>query len=191
MNSRRFIIRSPRRRGAKSIAGRRWWSHGLSLGGELFDDLIGDGKYAYVRFDSAKVNIAPNSQKATWFKLVRLPVPHPLQVRGSGVLGSRAGVDRGRSGALRRLRDGNTGLRASPGAPRRAGCRMSGAPPIVDVEGLTVDFLGGSKPLRAVGGVDLTLRAGEVLALLGESGSGRRFIIRSPDRRWLAAFLGW
>jgi peptide/nickel transport system ATP-binding protein len=68
---------------------------------------------------------------------------------------------------------------------------MSGAPPIVDVEGLTVDFLGGSKPLRAVGGVDLTLRAGEVLALLGESGSGRRFIIRSPDRRWLAAFLGW
>jgi hypothetical protein len=31
---------------------------------------FGDGKYAYIRLDSAKVNVAPNSQKATWFKLV-------------------------------------------------------------------------------------------------------------------------
>ena len=45
--------------------------------------------------------------------------------------------------------------------------------PIVDVQDLTVDFRGGAKPLRAVAGVDLTLRPGEVLALLGESGSGR------------------
>jgi peptide/nickel transport system ATP-binding protein len=59
---------------------------------------------------------------------------------------------------------------------------MSGAPPIVDVEGLTVDFRGGAKPLRAVGGVDLTLRAGEVLALLGESGSGKSVTLRALMR---------
>jgi len=69
--------------------------------------------------------------------------------------------------------------------------RMSGtsAPtPIVDVENLTVDFHGGPKPLRAVAGVDLTLRPGEVLALLGESGSGKSVTLRAlmrllPERR--------
>lgn len=59
---------------------------------------------------------------------------------------------------------------------------------IVDVEGLTVDFLGGAKPLRAVAGVDLTLRRGETLALLGESGSGKSVTLRAlmrllPERR--------
>jgi peptide/nickel transport system ATP-binding protein len=59
---------------------------------------------------------------------------------------------------------------------------------IVDVEGLTVDFLGSTKPLRAVAGVDLTLRRGETLALLGESGSGKSVTLRAlmrllPERR--------
>src|SRR5258706_3962164 len=59
---------------------------------------------------------------------------------------------------------------------------------IVGVEGLTVDFLGGAKPVRAVAGVDLTLRAGETLALLGESGSGKSVTLRAlmrllPERR--------
>jgi peptide/nickel transport system ATP-binding protein len=59
---------------------------------------------------------------------------------------------------------------------------------IVDVKGLTVDFHGGAKPLRAVAGVDLTLRAGETLALLGESGSGKSVTLRAlmrllPERR--------
>src|ERR1700722_20480150 len=58
---------------------------------------------------------------------------------------------------------------------------------IVDVQGLTVDFLGGAetsraKPLRAVAGVDLTLRPGEVLALLGESGSGKSVTLRALMR---------
>jgi peptide/nickel transport system ATP-binding protein len=53
---------------------------------------------------------------------------------------------------------------------------------IVDVEGLTVDFLGGAKPLRAVAGVDLTLRRGETLALLGESGSGKSVTLRALMR---------
>jgi peptide/nickel transport system ATP-binding protein len=60
--------------------------------------------------------------------------------------------------------------------------------PIVQVEGLTVDFLGGVKPVRAVADVDLTLRPAEVLALLGESGSGKSVTLRAlmrllPERR--------
>jgi peptide/nickel transport system ATP-binding protein len=60
--------------------------------------------------------------------------------------------------------------------------------PIVDVAGLTVDFLGGAKPVRAVADVSLTLRPGEVLALLGESGSGKSVTLRAlmrllPERR--------
>jgi peptide/nickel transport system ATP-binding protein len=65
---------------------------------------------------------------------------------------------------------------------------MSGAPPIVEVSGLTVDFVGGEKPVRAVAGVDLKLRPGEALALLGESGSGKSVTLRAlmrllPERR--------
>jgi peptide/nickel transport system ATP-binding protein len=59
---------------------------------------------------------------------------------------------------------------------------------IVDVEGLTVDFRTGRKPLRAVCDLGLTLRAGEVLAMLGESGSGKTVMLRAltrllPERR--------
>ncbi|HEX9462682.1 MAG TPA: ABC transporter ATP-binding protein, partial [Alphaproteobacteria bacterium] len=53
------------------------------------------------------------------------------------------------------------------------------ADPIVDVRGLTVDFSGGPRPVRAVAGVDLALARGEVLALLGESGSGKSVTLRS------------
>jgi peptide/nickel transport system ATP-binding protein len=60
--------------------------------------------------------------------------------------------------------------------------------PIVQVEGLTVDFFGGVKPVRAVADVNLTLHPGEVLALLGESGSGKSVTLRAlirllPERR--------
>jgi peptide/nickel transport system ATP-binding protein len=61
------------------------------------------------------------------------------------------------------------------------------AAPIVEAAGLTVDFLG-ARPLRVVTGVDLVLRPGEVLALLGESGSGKSVTLRAlmrllPERR--------
>jgi peptide/nickel transport system ATP-binding protein len=59
---------------------------------------------------------------------------------------------------------------------------------LVDVRNLTVDFLAGHAPLRAVAGLDLMLRAGEVLALLGESGSGKTVTLRAlmrllPEKR--------
>jgi peptide/nickel transport system ATP-binding protein len=59
---------------------------------------------------------------------------------------------------------------------------------LVAVRNLTVDFLAGDKPLRAVAGLDLMLQAGEVLALLGESGSGKTVTLRAlmrllPEKR--------
>ena len=50
---------------------------------------------------------------------------------------------------------------------------------ILEIENLRVTFLGGSKPVRAVDGVDLSLERGEVLALLGESGSGKSVTLRT------------
>ncbi len=51
--------------------------------------------------------------------------------------------------------------------------------PILEIEKLTVVFTGGNKPVRAVDGVDFHLGRGEVVALLGESGSGKSVTLRS------------
>jgi peptide/nickel transport system ATP-binding protein len=59
---------------------------------------------------------------------------------------------------------------------------MSDGAAIVDVQGLTVDFRTGRKSLRAVCDLALTVRAGEVLALLGESGSGKTVTLRALTR---------
>ena len=56
---------------------------------------------------------------------------------------------------------------------------MSNPPSIVRIENLHVTFTGGAKPVRAVAGVNLTLDRGEVVALLGESGSGKSVTLRS------------
>ena len=50
---------------------------------------------------------------------------------------------------------------------------------ILRVENLSVTFTGGAKPVRAVDGVDLDVKRGEVVALLGESGSGKSVTLRS------------
>ncbi|MFM2421956.1 MAG: hypothetical protein RL291_486 [Pseudomonadota bacterium] len=47
------------------------------------------------------------------------------------------------------------------------------------IENLGVTFLAGAKPVRAVDGVDLSVKRGEVIALLGESGSGKSVTLRS------------
>jgi peptide/nickel transport system ATP-binding protein len=51
--------------------------------------------------------------------------------------------------------------------------------PFVDIKNLTVTFTGGRKPVHAVGGVDLQVQRSEVVALIGESGSGKSVTLRS------------
>lgn len=45
--------------------------------------------------------------------------------------------------------------------------------PVLSVRGLTTVFGNGAHELRALDGVDLTVHAGEIVALVGESGSGK------------------
>ncbi len=52
------------------------------------------------------------------------------------------------------------------------------AAPLVEVEGLRVTFHG-TRTVHAVNGVSLSLRAGEVLGILGESGSGKSVTLKT------------
>ncbi|XUY28638.1 ABC transporter ATP-binding protein [Agrobacterium sp. rho-8.1] len=56
---------------------------------------------------------------------------------------------------------------------------MSEIAPMIDIKDLSVTFRRGRNPVRAVNGVSLTVRPGEVVALLGESGSGKSVTMRS------------
>ena len=49
----------------------------------------------------------------------------------------------------------------------------------VDIQDLNVTFTGGRKPVHAVSGVDLRVKRGEVVALIGESGSGKSVTLRA------------
>lgn len=50
---------------------------------------------------------------------------------------------------------------------------------LVNIKNLNVTFTAGRKPVRAVDGVNLEIRRGEVVALIGESGSGKSVTLRS------------
>ena len=50
---------------------------------------------------------------------------------------------------------------------------------MVEIKDLRVTFTGGSKPVTAVNGVSLKVQRGEVVALIGESGSGKSVTLRT------------
>src|SRR6516164_2518498 len=56
------------------------------------------------------------------------------------------------------------------------------AEPLVRCEDLTVRFVGRDSAVHAVSGVSFTLDAGEVLCILGESGSGKSVTLRAMMR---------
>ena len=51
--------------------------------------------------------------------------------------------------------------------------------PLVDIRDLSVSFSGGRAPVQAVSGVSLQVQRGEVVALIGESGSGKSVTLRT------------
>lgn len=58
----------------------------------------------------------------------------------------------------------------------------------IKIENLNITFNAGKKPVKAVDGVNLSVKRGEVIALIGESGSGKSVTLRSvlklhPPRR--------
>lgn len=60
--------------------------------------------------------------------------------------------------------------------------------PLVQIENLNVQFASGRKPVQAVSGVSLSVRRGESVALIGESGSGKSVTLRTllrlhPERK--------
>jgi oligopeptide/dipeptide ABC transporter ATP-binding protein len=50
---------------------------------------------------------------------------------------------------------------------------------LLEIDELAVHYPGESKPIRAVDGVSLTIRAGETVALVGESGCGKSTVARA------------
>ncbi|HEY0204483.1 MAG TPA: ATP-binding cassette domain-containing protein, partial [Acetobacteraceae bacterium] len=55
-------------------------------------------------------------------------------------------------------------------------------PPLLEVQDLSVRFTGREATVNAVSGATFSLRAGEVLCLLGESGSGKSVTLRALMR---------
>ncbi|MBL9169857.1 MAG: ABC transporter ATP-binding protein [Verrucomicrobiales bacterium] len=70
---------------------------------------------------------------------------------------------------------------------------QSGAPKLLEIRNLELDFLKDGRALRAVDGVSLSLEAGETLCLVGESGCGKSVtalsiarLVPSPPARYTA-----
>jgi len=65
---------------------------------------------------------------------------------------------------------------------RPAAATSHAAEPLVRCEGLEVRFVGREGTVHAVNSVSFTLDAGEVLCILGESGSGKSVTLRAMMR---------
>ena len=74
-----------------------------------------------------------------------------------------------------------------------AAAQVAGAP-VLSVEGLTVSLPKGADRAHAVEGIDLTVRAGEIVCVVGESGSGKSVtaftVMGLHDRRALTPVAG-
>ncbi len=70
----------------------------------------------------------------------------------------------------------DTATDVAPAAP------TPGAQPLVSVDDLRVRFVGRERTIDAVNGVSFALDAGEVLCILGESGSGKSVTLRAMMR---------
>ena len=53
----------------------------------------------------------------------------------------------------------------------------AGDAPLIEAAGLTRHYRRGSETVKALDGVDLTIHAGELVAILGPSGSGKTTLI--------------
>ncbi|HEY8978467.1 MAG TPA: ABC transporter ATP-binding protein [Streptomyces sp.] len=75
----------------------------------------------------------------------------------------------------------NDGPALTPGGVRASGKRPVNDSPLLTAESLHVTFPGrrGGPPVHAVDGVELAVRAGEVVALVGESGCGKTTLARA------------
>ena len=86
----------------------------------------------------------------------------------------------------------SSGLRSS--LPVDGADRTPAQGPYVEIQNLQVTFTGGRRPVQAVNGVDLRVQRGEVVALIGESGSGnftqQTFVIPAPTALALLGFAG-
>ena len=98
----------------------------------------------------------------------RLPVPPALQRGGGDLFLHSRGAVAGRAAARGGVRP----------RPRLAGEGVSDAP-LLEVRGLRAEFPSGRGVARAVDGVDLVMRSGEIVALVGESGCGKTTLARS------------
>jgi oligopeptide/dipeptide ABC transporter ATP-binding protein len=56
---------------------------------------------------------------------------------------------------------------------------VNGAAPLLELRGIRVSYEGRGSVARAVDGVDLEMRSGEILALVGESGCGKTTLART------------
>jgi peptide/nickel transport system ATP-binding protein len=71
---------------------------------------------------------------------------------------------------------------SEPATSLRSAAATTRAEPLVRCENLSVRFIGGEGTVHAVNGVSFTLDAGEVLCILGESGSGKSVTLRAMMR---------